>query len=96
MRKMFSEKQIKKIAETGDTNFSGDVDVNGDVSVDGDVSITGDVNVKTIEQTNYNYDSGVIELNPTWLNGITATSSFLKFVVINKVFYIIVSLTLLL
>ena len=55
---------------------------------------TSDVKAKTLEQSEYNYDSGNIELNPNWLNGVTATKSFLKFVVINKVFYVVISLIL--
>lgn len=49
---------------------------------------------KTLYQSNYNWESGEITLNNNWLNGLTATASFIKFAQVNRELEIIVSLTL--
>ena len=54
-----------------------------------DIEVTG-----AIEQLENNWESGNLTLEATWLNGLTATNSFVKFVVINKIMYLVVSATL--
>jgi len=50
-----------------------------------------DLKPKSLEQLNYNWESGVLEINSEWLNGITASTPYCKVIVINKVLYVVLS-----
>ena len=53
-----------------------------------------DVKVKTLEQTDDNWNSGDITLNNDWLNGLTAHNAFVRMIKINKSLHVIISTTL--
>ena len=53
-----------------------------------------DVKVKTLQQTDYNWNSGDIALSTAWLNGLTAHNSFVRMIQINKSLHVIISATL--
>lgn len=53
-----------------------------------------DLKVKTIEQSDYNWESANISISDSWSNGLTVSESFVKLCVVNKVLYVVCSLLL--
>ena len=82
---IMDRENIEKLAKA--VNDNADV---VDTILDGNL-IETDLKVKTIAQTDYNWDSGNLTLNNDWLNGLTAINSFVKFVIVNNIMYIVVS-----
>lgn len=78
---IMNKENIKKLAESVNDVYDGNLS-------------TTDLKVKTIEQSNHNWSSDNLTIESTWLNGLTASNAYVKFVVINNIMYLVVSATL--
>ena len=60
--------------------------ITGDLTVEGDLSVDG-----SFEQKDCNWESSNLEIDPNWLNGLTAHNSFVKIAKVNKELHVIIS-----